>query len=127
MTAPFALAVHSDRYPIRLVVVGELDTDTARELEATFRSVAAAHRAANIRVDLSALEFCDSGAWHALERCRDQGAELHGTPPCLRRLHYLIKHAHLLPPELQELRGLEPETRQVPTAKTTRVASTRAA
>jgi len=112
MTAPFALAVCSHCHPVRLVVVGELDTATASELEATFRAVAAAHGAANVRIDLSALEFCDSGAWRALERCRDQGAELHGSPPCLRRLHYLITHAHLLPPELHELRGLEPAAHQ---------------
>jgi ABC-type transporter Mla MlaB component len=126
MTAPFALAVHSHRQ-IRLVVVGELDTETARELEATFRAVAAAHGAANVRVDLSAVEFCDSGAWHALERCRDRGAELYGSPPCLRRLHYLIRHAHLLPPGLHELRGLESDARTVPAAAAAGVESTRAA
>jgi anti-anti-sigma factor len=127
MTAPFSLTVHSHRHPIRLVVVGELDTDTAKELEATFQSVAATHGAANVLIDLSALDFCDSGAWHALERCRDQGAALHGSPPCLRRLHYLIKHANLLPPELQELRGLEPQARLLPAATAARGASTRAA
>jgi ABC-type transporter Mla MlaB component len=127
MTAPFALTLYSHRYPIELVVVGELDTDTAKELETTFQSVAATHGAANILIDLSALDFCDSGAWHALERCRDQGATLHGTPPCLRRLHYLIKHAHLLPPELHELRGLEPQARPLPTAMAPRDTSTRAA
>ena len=114
MTAPFALAVYAHRYPVRLVVVGELDNATATELETTFRWVAAAHAAANILVDVSALEFCDSGGWRALERCRDQGAELHGSPPCLRRLFYLIKHAHLLPPQLHELRGLEPEAPHAP-------------
>jgi ABC-type transporter Mla MlaB component len=126
MMAPFALAVYSHRQ-VRLVVVGELDTDAAREMEATFRAVAAAHGAVNVRIDLSALDFCDSGAWNALERCRDQGAELYGSPPCLRRLHYLIKHAHLLPPELHELRGLESEARQGPAAAAAGFESTRAA
>jgi ABC-type transporter Mla MlaB component len=127
MTAPFALAVYSHRHPARLVVVGELDTDSAPELEATFRAVAAAHGAENVRIDLSALDFCDSGAWRALERCRDRGAELYGSPPCLRRLHYLIKHAHLLPPELHELRGLEPEARAFPAVRAPGGASNRAA
>jgi ABC-type transporter Mla MlaB component len=115
MTAPFALAVYSHRYPVRLVVVGELDTATATELETTFRWVAAAHDAANVLIDVSALEFCDSGGWSALERCRDQGAELQGSPPCLRRLFYLIKHAHLLPPGLHELQGLERDPGQAST------------
>jgi anti-anti-sigma regulatory factor len=112
MAARFSLTVDTHRYPVQLVVIGELDTSTAPELETTFRWVAAAHGAANVRIDLSALEFCDSGAWHALERCRERGAELHGSPPCLRRLFYLIKHAHLLPAELHELRGLESEVRR---------------
>jgi anti-anti-sigma regulatory factor len=107
MTAPLSLAVRTVGSPVRLVVTGELDTATAGELETTFRWVAAAHGAANVCIDLSALEFCDSGAWHALERCATQGAELDGSPPCLRRLFYLIKHSHLLPPELAELQGLE--------------------
>ena len=88
MTAPFALAVYAHRYRVRLVVVGKPDNTTATELETTFRLAAAAQDAANIQVDVSALEFCDSGGWRALERCRDQGAELHGSPPCLRRLFW---------------------------------------
>jgi ABC-type transporter Mla MlaB component len=112
MTAPFALAVYTRCYPVRLVVVGELDTATATELETTFRWVAAAHGAAHVQIDVSALEFCDSGGWRALERCRDQGADLYGSPSCLRRLFYLIKHAHLLPPEVHELRGLDTDARQ---------------
>jgi hypothetical protein len=58
-------------------------------------------------IDVSALEFCDSAGWHAIERCSAQGAKLRGSPPCLRRLFYLIRHAHLLPADLHELRGLE--------------------
>jgi anti-anti-sigma regulatory factor len=111
MPGPFALTLYSRDYPVRLVVVGELDTATAGELETTFRWVAAAHDAANVQVDVSALEFCDSGGWRALAWCRDQGAELHGSPPCLRRLFYLMRHAHLLPPEVHELRGLQPAAR----------------
>lgn len=114
MPAPFALAVYTRGYPVRLVVVGELDEATAAELQTTFRWVAAAHGAANVQVDVSALEFCDSGGWRALEWCRDQGAELYGSPPCLRRLFYLIKHAHLLPPEVHELRGLQSDPHQLP-------------
>ena len=86
MPAPFAVTLYTRDYPVRLVVVGELDTATAPELETTFRWVAAAHDAANVQIDVSALEFCDSGGWRALAWCRDQGAELHGSPPCLRRL-----------------------------------------
>jgi ABC-type transporter Mla MlaB component len=114
MTAAFALGVYTRGYPVRLVVVGELDTATATELETTFRWVAAAHEPANVQIDVSALEFCDSGGWRALQRCRDRGAELYGSPACLRRLFYLIKHAHLLPPEVHELRGLEPAADEVP-------------
>ena len=113
MTTPFALAVETRSHPVNLAVAGELDTATAAELETTFQWLASAHDAANIRIDLAALEFCDSGGWHALERCMDQGAELYGSPPCLRRLFYLIKHAHLLPPQLHELRGLEATARHV--------------
>ena len=114
MTTPFAIAVDTRGHPVKLVVVGELDIDNATELETTFQWLVRAHDAAGIRIDLTALEFCDSGGWHALERCMDQGAELHGSPPCLRRLFYLIKHAHLLPPELHELRGLETAARHLP-------------
>ena len=63
----------------------------------------------DVVIDVSGLEFCDSAAWHALERCRDEGATLVGEPACLRRLFYLIRHAHMLPPELHELRGLQPD------------------
>jgi ABC-type transporter Mla MlaB component len=90
-----------------LVLAGELDHAGVSELRSTFRRLAA-HYAA-VMVNVCALEFCDSAGWHALEHCRDEGATLVGSPPCLRRLFFLIRHAHKLPPELHELRGLQPD------------------
>jgi ABC-type transporter Mla MlaB component len=113
MTAPLSLAVHTSRHLARLVLAGELDTAGAAQLEDAFRQLASVHGAASVEIELGALEFCDSGGWHALERCRDEGATLVGSPPCLRRLLYLIQHAHLLPPEMHELRGLESRTPHV--------------
>jgi anti-anti-sigma regulatory factor len=125
MPTPFAIAMDTGSDPVKLIMVGELDTASATELETAFQYLLRAHDAANIRIDLTALEFCDSGGWHALERCMDEGAELHGSPPCLRRLFYLIKHAHLLPPEVHELRGLEAAVRPLPSGAPAFAASLR--
>ena len=114
MTAPLSLAIHTSRHGVRLVVGGELDTAGTAQLEDGFRRLAAEHGAERVEIELSALEFCDSGGWHALERCQAQGATLVGSPPCLRRLLYLIQHAHLLPPEMHELRGFESPARYTP-------------
>ena len=93
--------------PVTLVLSGEFDQAGVAELEETFRWVGARHGRSNVIIDVSALEFCDSAAWHAVERCCAQGATLQGSAPCLRRLFYLIRHAHLLPADLHELRGLD--------------------
>jgi len=93
--------------PVTLALSGEFDQAGVTELEETFRWVAAGHGRPNVIIDVSALEFCDSAAWHAIERCCAQGATLQGSAPCLRRLFYLIRHAHLLPADLHELRGLD--------------------
>ena len=86
------------------------------------RRVAAVAGHANVVIDVSALDFCDSAGWHALERCCADGATVFGAPPCLRRLFYLIRHAHLLPAELHELRGLEPAAHERLPTWTTRTA-----
>jgi len=106
MPGPFELTVFSHRRPVRMVIEGELDHASAGELETAFRRVAAAHGAANVNIELAALEFCDTGGWRVLERCRAEGATLLDSPPCLRRLFYLIEHANLLPPGLHEFRGM---------------------
>ncbi len=93
----------------RLILAGELDCAGATELEVMFRAL---HAQSSVVIDLQALQFCDAAGWHALERCRDEGATLLGNPPCLRRLFYLIQNAHKLPAELHELRGLEPGVAQ---------------
>jgi len=93
--------------PVTLVLSGEFDQASVDELESTFRWVGARHGRSNVIIDVSALEFCDSAAWHGIERCCAQGATLRGSAPCLRRLFYLIRHAHLLPADLHELRGLD--------------------
>ena len=98
--------------PVTLVLSGEFDQGGVAELEETFRWVAARHGRSNVIIDVSALEFCDSAAWHSVERCCAQGATLQGSAPCLRRLFYLIRHAHLLPPDLHELRGLDRSSAQ---------------
>ena len=93
--------------PVTLVLSREFDQAGVGKLESTFRWVGARHGRSNVIIDVSALEFCDSAAWHAVERCCAQGATLQGSAPCLRRLFYLIRHAHLLPADLHELRGLD--------------------
>ena len=103
-----SIEVCRPRRAVRLVLVGELDLGATAELEAAFRDAGALPRGSSVVIDVRALEFCDSAGWHALERCRAEGATLLGSPACLRRLFYLIKHAHLLPAELHELRGLQP-------------------
>lgn len=107
MTVRFGIEADDSFPPAGLTLVGELDQAGVVQLESTFRRAGAVHGLSNVVIDVSALEFCDSAGWHALERCRDAGATLHGSPPCLRRLFYLMKHAHLLPAGLHELRGLE--------------------
>jgi ABC-type transporter Mla MlaB component len=122
MTTRFGVDVSRAPQPAHLMLVGELDQAGVSELEATFRLVGTMHGRSNVVIDVSALEFCDSAGWHALERCREQGATLHGSAPCLRRLVYLIRHAHLLPADLHELRGLEREKAQELLAETARAA-----
>jgi anti-anti-sigma regulatory factor len=109
MTVRFGVGVDSETRPASLALVGELDQAGVAELEATFRAM---DGQSSVVIDVSALEFCDSAGWHALERCSAAGATLLGSPPCLRRLFYLIRHAHLLPAELHELRGLEQDKGQ---------------
>jgi anti-anti-sigma regulatory factor len=107
MTVRFGVEVGRSDQPATLALVGELDQAGVADLETMFRWVGATRSEPNVLIDISALEFCDSAGWHALERCRAAGATLLGSPPCLRRLFYLMKHAHLLPADLHELRGLE--------------------
>lgn len=107
MTVPFGVEVGRSHQPASLALVGELDQAGVAELETMFRWVGTTRDEPHVLIDISALEFCDSAGWHALERCRAAGATLLGSPPCLRRLFYLMKHAHLLPADLHELRGLE--------------------
>jgi anti-anti-sigma regulatory factor len=107
MAVRFGVDVRRPPQSVSVVLSGELDQAGVSELEATFRWVVAVHGRSHVVIDVSALEFCDSAGWHAIERCSAQGAKLRGSPPCLRRLFYLIRHAHLLPADLHELRGLE--------------------
>jgi anti-anti-sigma regulatory factor len=107
MPIPFRVRPQGPDHPVSLVLVGELDQAGVAELEAMVRWVRTVHGQAKLVLDISALEFCDSAGWHALERCRAAGATISGSPPCMRRLFYLIKHAHLLPTDMHELRGLE--------------------
>ena len=107
MTGSFAVEVHSPHHTGGLVLVGELDHAAVAELESAVRRAGGTYGSPNVVIDIQALEFCDSAGWHALERCRADGATVVGSPPCVRRLLYLMRHAHLLPPELHELRGLE--------------------
>ena len=106
MTNPFTVEACGSTGDARLVLSGEFDHAGISELQAALRTLGGSH---DVVIDVSRLEFCDSAAWHALERCRDEGATLVGEPACLRRLFYLIRHAHMLPPELHELRGLQPD------------------
>jgi anti-anti-sigma regulatory factor len=108
MTSPFIVEGCTAGRAARLVLAGELDSSGVPELEAMFRAVGATRGLSNVVVDVRALDFCDSAGWHALERCRNEGAMLSGNPACLRRLFYLIRHSHKLPPDLHELRGLQP-------------------
>jgi ABC-type transporter Mla MlaB component len=104
VTIRFGAEVGPETQAASLALTGELDQAGVAELESVFRALA---DHAHVVIDVSALEFCDSAGWHALQRCSAAGATLLGSPRCLRRLFYLIQHAHLLPPELHELRGLE--------------------
>jgi anti-anti-sigma factor len=106
MSSPFTVEVRRSRQMVQLLLTGELDQDSLTELEATFEDLGGQHGKWNVVVDVRALEFCDSAGWRSLETCRREGATLVGNPACLRRLFYLIRHAHKLPPELHELRGL---------------------
>jgi ABC-type transporter Mla MlaB component len=106
VTNPFTVEAFGSRGSARLVLSGEFDHAGISEFQAAFRSLGGRQ---DVVIDVSGLKFCDSAAWHALERCRDEGAMLVGKPACLRRLFYLIRHAHKLPPELHELRGLQPD------------------
>jgi ABC-type transporter Mla MlaB component len=109
MIKPFTIESCSEHGTARLRLGGEFDHAGIATLEAAFERLGSAHGPQNVVIDLANLEFCDSAAWHALERCRDDGATLAGDPACLRRLFYLIRHADKLPPELHELRGLQPD------------------
>jgi ABC-type transporter Mla MlaB component len=109
MTNPFTVESCSERGLAQLTLSGEFDQAGIGELRAAFRGLGDPHGSQNVVIDLCGLTFCDSAAWHALERCRDEGATLVGEPACLRRLFFLIRHAHKLPPELHELRGLQPD------------------
>jgi ABC-type transporter Mla MlaB component len=108
MTSPFTIDVSRAGRTARLVLAGEFDQAGSVRLQATFKDAQTLHGVSDVVVDVSALEFCDSAGWHSLERCRDEGATMLGNPACLRRLFYLIEHAHKLPADLHELRGLEP-------------------
>jgi ABC-type transporter Mla MlaB component len=108
MPVPFTVRVSEPQPIMRLDVRGELDQARVSELETMFRWIRMLQGHPNVVLDVSELEFCDSAGWHALERCHAAGATIFGDPACLRRLAFLIKHAHLLPSELHELRGLEP-------------------
>ena len=108
MTSPFTIDVSRAGRTARLVLAGEFDQSRTLELQATFKDAQSLHGVSEVVVDVSALEFCDSAGWHSLERCRDEGATMLGNPACLRRLFYLIEHAHKLPADLHELRGLDP-------------------
>jgi ABC-type transporter Mla MlaB component len=112
MAVAFAADVCTHARPAQLTLVGELDQAGVAELETMFRWVGAMYGQSHVVIDVSALEFCDSAGWHALERCLAKGAALSGSPACLRRLFYLIEHSHLLPSELHEMRGLEPGARE---------------
>jgi ABC-type transporter Mla MlaB component len=108
MTSPLTIDVSRAGRTARLVLAGEFDQAGSVRLQATFKDAQTLHGVSDVVIDVSALEFCDSAGWHSLERCRDEGATMLGNPACLRRLFYLIEHAHKLPADLHELRGLEP-------------------
>ncbi len=112
MMTPLTVDVARPLRAARLILAGDLDYAGALELETMFRGLGALHGKSSVVIDVRALEFCDSAGWHALERCRDEGATLLGNPPCLRRLFYLIRNAHKLPAALHELRGLQPGAAQ---------------
>jgi anti-anti-sigma regulatory factor len=106
---PFSVELHGTGSVLRLEVAGELDQAGVAEFETMFRWARTVQGSPELIVDVSGLTFCDSAGWHALEDFRAAGATISGHPPCLRRLLYLINRAHLLPPDLHELRGLRPE------------------
>jgi hypothetical protein len=108
MAVPFSVALQGTGSVLRLEVAGELDQAGVAELETMFRWARTVQGNAELIVDVTGLTFCDSAGWHALEDFRAAGATVSGDPPCLRRLLYLIRRAHLLPPDLHELRGLRP-------------------
>ena len=69
---------------VTIAVRGELDVETAPNLEAAFEK-AFASRPRRIAIDLSALEFCDSSGLRVLvtahRRCVDGDVELGISPP----------------------------------------------
>ena len=76
--------------PVTLVLSGEFDQAGVTELEETFRWVAARHGRSNVIIDVSALEFCDSAAWHARRALLRAGRDAAGlgavpAPPLLPR------------------------------------------
>ena len=92
--------------PATLVLSGEFDQAGVGKLESTFRWVGARHGRSNVIIDVSALDFCDSAAWGAIERC------------CTQVRRCAVRHracAALLPDSarapaaagLDELRGLD--------------------
>ena len=104
MTDSFAVEVLSALHTEGLVLVGELDYVSVAELESAVGRAGSTHGASNVVITSrrwSSATARDARA-RALPRRRSNGG---GSPPCIRRLLFLIKHAHLLPSALHELRA----------------------
>jgi anti-sigma B factor antagonist len=81
---PFQLSIDDTNGRPVVHVTGEVDLDTAPQLEATLLDLAA-HGARAITIDLSQTDFIDSTGLHAIvmgaKRLRDQGGELSLASP----------------------------------------------